>query len=310
VLAVSVTLLFGLYVLGPDLFSRFVLGFIVPRKSVTLTRSEEISRAVIWCIGPLVLAWAWAKWMGPLDRLWNWPDVRTCFSGIYSEDFFRRNTTDWFHSTRMMLWLNYSLLWRLYMIVLLGSLLLNRMITKYESYRFRLRNHPKWRSFLAVTVLPRIAPWHLLLSRILLREEDLQIHLDIMTKANVLYQGRLADRMLGGDGSLLSITLDDPKRFKWDQYQEDRKEAQTQNRSRPVSNDYWKPISTNMFVIMGSEISTINLRYIPSDVAALRRSRAPDEDLTKALSELKIKVEIAKQESERSENEDDLGPAD
>jgi hypothetical protein len=55
VLALVVTIAFALYILGPDLFSRFVLGFTVPRRNVNLTRGEEVSRAIIWAIATIAV---------------------------------------------------------------------------------------------------------------------------------------------------------------------------------------------------------------------------------------------------------------
>jgi hypothetical protein len=92
----------------------------------------------------------------------------------------------------------------------------------------------------------------------------------------MLYQGQFADRLLGPDGSLVSITLREPKRFKRSHYLASLRDDPTTK-----VDDFWKAIPGNIFVIMGSEISTLNLRYTPNTVhqwadfedvqAALRR---------------------------------------
>lgn len=291
-LAVAFTLVLALYVLGPDLVSRLILGFSVPRRNVVLTKSEELSRAVLWSIGPLILAFLWAWAWGTLDHLWVWKDLKTCFAGVYSEQVFREHQDDWFRSTRLVLWLNFVLLWRLYFVVAVIGLSFNYVIRNYAKIRLRLKNHPHKRTWLAALVLPRINSWHVLLSRVLLEQDDLHIHVDVLTKAGILYQGRLADKMLEPDGTLIAVMLDSPRRYRREQYLDDLKADK-----QPKADEYWRDIPTNMFVIMASDIHTINLRYGPENMAALKRrdySASLQQSLAGIAQAMKVIAESAK----------------
>ena len=145
---------------------------------------------------------------------------------------------------------------------------------------------------LAFVVLPRIAPWHLLLSRLQLADDHLHVHLDVLTKQGILYQGRLGDKVLAADGALASITLAEPKRFRREQYCEAIK-AQQEGVNPPSARAFWRSIPTNLFIIMGSEIQTINIRHVPDDVAALKRRRS-SKDFDAAIAALKVAYEVAR----------------
>jgi hypothetical protein len=143
------------------------------------------------------------------------------------------------------------------------------------------------RNVLAAVILPRIAPWHLLLSRIYVRESDVQIHLDVLTKMDILYQGRFEEKSLASDGSLVSLTLGDPKRFRREEYTAEKAIV-----AQPDPAKFWKSIPNNIFVLMGSDIHSINIRYVPVVAALKRRPRSSDlaeqlEVLRKAVEQLK-----------------------
>lgn len=213
------------------------------------------------------------------------------FAGVYSEQFFRENQDKWFRSLSAVAWMNWCLLWRLYALVLLLSLALCIAIHFYASLRHLLAGdgwHLRYaRNTLAAIILPRIAPWHLLLSRIYLREDDVNIHLDVLTKMNILYEGRFEEKALAADGTLISLTLAEPKRFRREDYTEDKRKGLT-----PDPASYWKKIPNNIFVLMGSDIHSINIRYVPG-VAALKR-RPQSQDLTEQLQALRRAVDSLK----------------
>jgi hypothetical protein len=287
VLALVLTLALAVYVFGPDAFSRFLLDFSVPRRAVTLTKSEEVYRAIVWSSVCLALAYVWARAWGTLDRLWDWGELRTFVCGIYSEDYFRHNTDAWFHSLHSTVWMNFCILWRLYAVVLILSLVLHTTIKHYARVRDWLRKR-KWRwladrspKWLAALVLPRIAPWHVLLSQILIGDKSVQLHVDVMTKSDVLYQGLLADKTLSADGALVSIVLADPRRFRYAEYVEAKKSGESIDKAA-----YWRPIPTNMFIVTGSEIATMNLRYVPDDVGTLKQGQPQGSDLQNELDEI------------------------
>jgi hypothetical protein len=279
-LALVVTLLFALYILGPDAFSRFILGFSIPRRSVTLTKSEEVYRAVLWSGAGLFasIVWLWAD--GNLARMRDSSTSKVFFAGLYSEQYFRENQNPWFHAALSFFWMNIAVLWRLYLVVGILSVILIVLIHYYGSIRYRVRNLSWIREFLAAVIPPRIAHWHLLLSPILLRDRGLQIHLDVLIGTDKLYQGRFVDKMLGPDGSLLSITLAQPKRFRREEYIEAKKLHDTAK-----ADDFWRPVPTNMFLIMASTIQTINIRYLPKDGKALKLTSDEMQALFKQLAE-------------------------
>ncbi len=287
-LALALTLALAAYVFGPDAFSRFILDFSVPRRAVSLTRSEEVYRAVIWSGTSLTFAYFWAKLSGTFDRVWDWGELRTFFSGLNSDEYFRHNSDPWFHSLHAVLWMNLCLLWRLYFVVLLMSLLLHITIHFYAGIRDFCQGkswvHTWIFNALAAIVPPRIAPWHLLLSGLLVREKDLQIHLDVMTKGDKLIQGRLADKTLGSDGSLVNIVLAEPKRFRRDEYL-----AAKQSQADVKAADFWTPIPTYVFVIMGSEIATMNIRHVPKEASQLKKI-PKGSDFKKELDALEVLV--------------------
>lgn len=140
-LALVVTLFFALYVLGPDLLSRWMLGFIVQRRNLVQTKSEEVTRAVIWAVFPLLFAYWSASHHGGLWAVGTLDEIKTFFSGIYSESFFLANRAQFFHATHAIILMNYCVLWRLYTIVLLASLALDGAIWKYGRIRHSLGSH-------------------------------------------------------------------------------------------------------------------------------------------------------------------------
>ncbi|MFP5249404.1 MAG: hypothetical protein ACLGP3_06225, partial [Acidobacteriota bacterium] len=262
-IALVATLLVAIYILGPDLLARWVLGFVVPRKTLALTKSEEITRGFMWAIVPLLMAW-WLRHLGWYSFPHNAKiDLQVFFSGLYSETYFNSHQAQFFAASTSFLELNRCLLLRLYVIVLLGSLLSNFIIQRYGLFREWLRDRkgawPLCRSALSTFVLPRISEWHLVLSSVLLPSQTMSIEVDVLTKGGVVYSGRLSDKALSPTGELESLTLDGPRRFRREQYLQSLR-----NNQSPNPDDFWRGIPGNMFVIPASEISTLNIRHIPA----------------------------------------------
>lgn len=296
-LAIAVTVALAAYVFGPNALFRFLLDTVVPRRAVALSKSEEVYRAFLISGACLLCALLWAWTSGTLGHLWNPEELRTFFSGIYSEDYFRQNRGQWFHSLRWVYSLNLCVLWRLYVIDFLLAYALLKVIKHYARIREALQRirwrwladrSPKW---LAALVLPRIAPWHVLLSDIEVGDQSVQLHLDIMTKGDVLYQGVLADKSLAPDGTLIFVVLAEPRRFKYPEYLEAKKQGLS-----PEKALFWKPIPTNIFIITASEIATMNLRYVPEDLGALKSGQEQGDDFQNELDQLNVLVqELLKQ---------------
>jgi hypothetical protein len=267
VIALVATLLVAVYILGPDLFARWLLGFAVPRRNIVQTKSEEITRGVMWAIFPLILAW-WLRRFGPFALAPNSKfDVQTFFSGIYSESVFKENRDAFFVAAGAFLKLNLCIIARLYGLVLLGSLFFNWLIGKYGTIRAWLVSKNKTRILrvFSTLILPRISEWHVILSPILLPSTDMFIAVDVLTKSGILYQGKLEDKVIAPDGGLQSVTLAEPKRFRREHYLKDSEAGAVS------AVNYWKPIPGNLFVIVASDIATLNVRHIPASVTRFSR---------------------------------------
>jgi hypothetical protein len=280
VLALVVSSLVAVYLFGPDLISRWILGFVVPRKNLVQSKGEEITRAVLWAALPLAVAIIWAVGTGALSKCGHTVDLETVFSGLYSEKFFQDHHCAFFISLRSFFWMNLCLLLRLYILVIGFSLLLNITIHYYSRLRNWLK-YPWMKTLLATIVLPRVSEWHVLLSNMLLPSKDLTLNADVLTTSDVLYQGRVQDKMLNPDGSLHSITLANPRRFLREQYQKEKDQS-----PKTKADNFWRDIPGNLFIVMGSDITNLNLRYVRKNLLAYKPSPEEIEVLRRLLGRL------------------------
>lgn len=282
------------YVLGPDLLARWILSFVVPRKNLVLSKSEEITRGILWSIVPFWMAWSLRHW-GPFAFPPNAKlDLQLFFSALYSEAFFNQHRAEFFAAAGSFWRLNICLCLRLYLIVFAASLTFNALIHQYGRIRKWLEKKNSWfwkfcRWLLATFVLPRIAEWHLVLSPVLLASKTMSIEVDVLAKNGIVYAGRLADKVLTPTGDLQSVTLGKPRRFQRDEY---LKAKETDPAIKP--DDFWKAIPGELFVIVASEISTVNVRHIP----AVPQFAAKYGDIAKLIRDLKTALEqIERQKS-------------
>ena len=283
-LALLVSALVALYLLGPDLISRWVLGFAVPRRNVVQSRGEEVTRAILWAAIPLAVAITWARISGVFQHFGGTATIQNVFSGLYSDKFFEANRAEFFLSFHAFFWMNVELLWRLYAVVLAIALLFNLLILRFNRLWHRYRSRPMQRAvrfFLTYIILPRISEWHVLLSEMRLPPGSFVLSADLLTRSNVLYQGRIQDKMLNPDGSLHAITLASPRRFLRDEFHL----AQAAD-PETESSDYWKSIPGNLFVILGSDIVNLNLKYVPLKPNTFKRSQADAELLARIFERL------------------------
>lgn len=284
-IALVASLLIAVYVLGPVLIARWILGFVVPRKNLVLSKSEEITRGIVWSIVPFLLAWL-LRHSGPFALPANAKfDLQLFFSGLYSDSFFVQHRDEFFSAADSFYQLNRCLVLRLYTIVFIGSLCINLLIINHGRMRAWLAQRSGlWslvRWALAIFVLPRISEWHVVLSPVLLPAKRMSIEVDVLTKTGTLYSGRLADKVIAPDGDLQSLTLEGPRRFRREQYLEAQKSD-----PRVKAESFWKAIPGNMFVVAASDISTLNIRHIPP----VRRFGERFEDIAAALKELQQKL--------------------
>jgi hypothetical protein len=254
-LALAVTFLAALYLLGPDLLSRTVIGLIAPRKSAPSNRGEEITRAVLWAVLPLAFAILWVRQRGVLLMWGRWSAVDNlyvCLSGTCSA----QDRAHIWDSLRAFTGMNFSLLWREYLLVILEAGCFSGLIVNYGSLRRRLKRR-RYRELLAVLITPQIADWHVLLSDMLLPEPDLSLVADVLTRNGTLYQGSIGDKTLNSDGSLQTLTLVAPRRFVRDDFKKAVEADPKIDREK-----YWHSIPGNLFVILGVDIVNMNILYV------------------------------------------------
>jgi hypothetical protein len=111
----------------------------------------------------------------------------------------------------------------------------------------------------------------------LLPTEDVMLEVDVLTKNGTLYQGGVQDRMIGPDGSLQSLTLADPRRFLREEFHRERAED-----VNAPADYFWRRIPGKLFVILGTDIASVNVRYTPRrpDTPPLARPDLSEQDLT------------------------------
>ena len=256
-LTLLVTFLVAAYLLGPELLSRFLFGLVVPRRNLILSKSEEFTRAILWAILPLTLAISFAVLTHGLRRSGTLADVRTVFECLYSEKLFEAHTNEFFRSLKAFAWMNVWLLSPLYTVDLMLSIALNLYVVHFLYWQ----GAGWWKRLARISfgylTVPRIAEWHLRLSGMLLPGPDYELHVDVLTKGNALYQGRVQDKTLNSDGSLQSLTIASPRRFLRAEF-----EAKKAKWTATESHAFWQTIEGNLFVILGSDIANLNLRYL------------------------------------------------
>jgi hypothetical protein len=279
-IALVVTFVVAAYLLGPELLSRWVLGFVVPRKNVVETKGEEVTRALVWAALPLIVSLGWTKFWWTSHGYGRATDIQVVFSGLYSDAYFQSHHDLFFSALRTVWWMNFAVMWRLYLIVAVISVTLDFIVLRYQYLRQRW-----WGRILTAVVarltLPKISEWHLLLSGMLLPNKNFELHADVLTKGGILYQGKVTEKILGPEGKLETLTLSDPRRFLREQFQENKKRWQSTK-----SEDYWRPIPGNLFVIFGSEIASMNLRYLDRNLDVTKISDAERAVIERLLQKL------------------------
>jgi len=280
VLALLVSFLIAVYLLGPNLIARWAADLVVFRKTRAESHAEEVARSIIAAAIPLVLAVAWARWAGSLWRSGTQADVETVFSALQSDSFFQQHHAQFFTSLYAFFWMNYAILWRLYLIVLIACAVRVVIVLKYNLIWRRL--HRRWMRTLLATIVPRISEWDLLFSDMLLPEGTFRLMADVLTKTGGLYQGTVQDRMLNNDGSLASITLANPRRFERAEFRKAKSED-----IETVPDEFWFNIPGNLFIVMASDIANLNLRYIRRKPLQFQPSEEEREVLTRLLERLK-----------------------
>jgi hypothetical protein len=280
VLALLVSFLIAVYLLGPDLIARWAADLVVFRKTRVESHAQEVARAIIAAAIPLGIAIVWARWSGAMWARGTQTDVETVFSALQSDNFFQTHHQQFFTSLYAFFWMNYAILWRLYLIVFVACVVRIVIVLNYNRVWRRL--HKRWMRTLLATVVPRISEWDLLFSDMLLPEGSFRIMADVLTRTGGLYQGTVQDRMLNSDGTLQSITLANPRRFERNDFRKAKAED-----LETVPDEFWFNIPGNLFIVMASDIANLNLRYISRKPLSFQPSVEEREVLTRLLDRLK-----------------------
>ena len=261
-LALVLTLILALYILGPDVFSRLVVSFFAPARARSGNRSEEVARAILLSAIPLAIAYLFAHFC--LHRFTNIRVFKDFLLGLYGDKSLEDHSDAFFAASGTIIKANLLLLLLpVYTMVLVWSLLLGALIRNYGRV---LRWNPSVGSALERFVRPWAAEWHFKLSDALLPSKSHYIRVDVLTKMDVLFRGTLTEHDLGPDGSLISITLSGPQKFKRQELLDARA---LKPKRAPDPSSFWSPIEARMFVVMASEIVTLNLNYV--DPESLKR---------------------------------------
>lgn len=283
-----------LYLLGPEVFSSFLLGLFLVRRASQSSTSEQFVRGTTLAIVPLLIAWFTRKWFCLKQPKGAGESARTFFSGLYSTSYFEAHRDAFFSATSVFWQTNVCFLIRIYLIVLIWSAILVFISMRLGWVREKLANHSLARRFLNIFLLPRISEWHLCLSSMLLKSrKDIDLGVDILTKSGILYRGSVDEKNVANDGTLQSIILKNPERFLKTDYDKVRSyyEGQTSKdeSEKPRREDYWRKIPGELFIIAGSDVTSVNVRHVKR-MQALKP--AEDEKLLDAMKKINDLLQV------------------
>lgn len=288
-LTLFLTVLATAYFIVPELLTRFVVSFYFVRKASTGTRSEELLRAAFWAVVPLLLAWStrhFGFWIVPLGF---GESSRTVFSDLYSDKLFEQNPSAFYSALSTFTSFTACLLVRTYTFVIFGSLLFGWIALHLGTIRSKLKNWPRMTRFLHWAFMPRISEWHIALSPMLVHaRRELIVRIDVLTKSGTLYRGNVFEKRITADGDLATLILQNAQRMVRAEFTRDRSKYEEQRLSdptlrKPDSEDYWRKIPGELFLLNGSEISSVNVRHVrPMRLLKPRE----DQELLKAFAAL------------------------
>ncbi|WP_158821065.1 hypothetical protein [Granulicella sp. S156] len=295
-LTLLLTVLATAYFVVPLLLCRTVVGCFLIRRSMAASKSEELMRGALWSIIPLVIAWSTRNLL-----LFRFPadakaKAEIVFTALYSDKLFDELHLVFFPSFIGFVHANLSLLARIYLVVLIASVILGLIARNFGVVRAQFRRHGRLTKWMHLLVLPLISEWHIALSPMLLHDRDQYgIEVDVMMKGGVLYRGRVSEKKIGSDGSLQTLLLDKPDRFRHNDFVRDCSAYEAQDDksvvAKPISSEYWRPIPGDLFLLVGSEISSVNVRHTLRTLISV--NPLEDKNLTKLISELSRIVNVA-----------------
>ncbi len=250
-------------------------------------------RGALWALLPLLLAWwtrNWPVYAMPSNILAN---VRIVSSSLYSEKSFDQQANIFFGAAKIVAAANFCLLSRIYLFVTLASATLGMMARDFGRLRTRVADHRILSKMLHALVLPRISEWHLALSPMLLANpRQYSVGVDVMTKGGVLYRGNVNEKVIGQDGTLQTLILTSVDRFLYSEFTRARTAYESlpnkKDAKKPLNEEFWRHIPGELFVIVGSEVTSVNVRHVSTVFSA-----KPNEDaeLSKILVSLNDKLQ-------------------
>jgi hypothetical protein len=288
-LTLLVTVLATAYFVVPELITRCVVSLFFVRKASTGTRSEEILRASFWAVVFILCAWftrniGW--WTCPPGITRN---SQVVFGALYSDKLFEQNPATFYSAFTGFAAFNACLLLRTYTFVAAGAVIFVLMARRLGWFRVKLKNWRRINGFMHWAFMPRISEWHVALSPMLVHEpKELIVRVDVMVKGGILYRGIVFEKRISSDGDLSTLILKDAQRMLRDDFARDRATYEEKKNDdpkpiKPDTEDYWRKIPGEMFLVSGDEIATINVRHV-RPVGVLNPK--DDQELQKVFAEL------------------------
>jgi hypothetical protein len=305
-LTLLVTVLATAYLVIPELLTRVVVGLRLVRKASNGTKSEEVVRASFWAVVPLVIAW-YTRNVG----FWKVPDdiavsAQKVFSSLYSEKIFEADPAGFYAAVGDFTLFNLCLLARTYLIVVLIALIFAWIAMNLGAVRARLKGWPPFLTkLLHWAFVPRISEWDVALSPMLVHDrKELIVRIDVLTKGGILYRGIVFEKRINAEGDLATLILKDAQRMVRADFLRDRQvyeesKVADPTAKKPDTENYWRKIPGELFLLNGPEIATVNVRHV-RPVGVLKP--AEDERMLKAFAALRD--QIARDLRELQENEE------
>ena len=289
-LPLLVTALATAYFVVPELLSRFILSTFLTRRVMTSPKSEELMRAVFWALIPLAIAWltrdCWCFGVCKFPANAQ-SSLATVFATLYSEKLFEANQKALYDVLPIFVRSNVALLSRTYIIVAFWSICIGLAARYFAQLRSMLKDRKALWKVLHHIVLPRISEWHILLSPMLLKHKgERRIEVDVLTKSGNLYRGVVYERSIGSDGTLQTLILEQTQRFLRPDFTKVRSAWENGDRSpdaKPRTSDFWRAIPGKLFLIIGNDISSVNVRHEPMSAAP----KAENDELNRVLDDLR-----------------------
>ncbi|HWB33310.1 MAG TPA: hypothetical protein VG714_09070 [Acidobacteriaceae bacterium] len=311
-LTLLVTVLATAYFLVPELLARFFIGLRLSRRPATGSRSEEVLRAAFWAIVPLIIAWC-TRHLRPfaVPSGISTNSIKV-FTALYSDKAFEADPAGFYAALGQFARFNLYLLSRTYLLVILGALSFSWIALRLGTLRARLKS-PRINSLLHWIFIPRISEWDVALSPMLVHaRKELIVRIDVMTKGGILYRGTVFEKRVTSDGDLATLVIKNAQRmvradFLKDRAEYEQKKEQQPELKKPDTENYWRDIPGELFLLNGSEIATINVRHVRS-VAVLKPSE--DERLRAILAAIREQLDRDAKETARKLEESRKKPTD